>query len=75
MHVNFTEVCSSSYGYNIVVAVSAYSCKDEIMENKEKWVGGRMPRSCQGLVTAPGYDQQCFSDVSLLLIYPVFEEL
>lgn len=24
---------SSSYGYNIVVAVSAYSCKDEIMEN------------------------------------------
>lgn len=33
MHVNFTEVCCSSYGYNIVVALSAYSCKAEIMEN------------------------------------------
>lgn len=34
-----------------------------------------MPRSYKGLLPAPGYDQQCFSDASLLLIYPVFEEL
>lgn len=34
-----------------------------------------MPRSYKGLLPAPGYDQQCFSDAPLLLIYPVFEEL
>lgn len=30
MHVNFTGVCCTSYGYNVIVAPSAYSCKAKI---------------------------------------------
>lgn len=30
MDVNFTAICCSSYGCNIDVALSAYSCKSEI---------------------------------------------
>lgn len=46
-YVNFTGVCCSSYGYNIVVALSAYSCKVEIHGELGK---NGLEGECQGVI-------------------------